>query len=117
MGSSSTSFLAMSSGNSIRVAPGLSVAATLNALRTISATLCSLRMDDAHLVTGLNIETMSMAWWDSLCRRCGAARPPGAGTGGEGVLAGGAPGGRVVGAGARREGRDPGPPLVRAGTV
>src|SRR5437016_10754297 len=102
----------MSSGSSIRVAPGLSVAATLNALRTISATLCSLRMDDAHLVTGLNIETMSMAWWDSLCRRVVAARPAVATTGGEAMFAGATPGGRVVGPGPRGGRQTPGLPLL-----
>ena len=103
----------MSSGSSIRVAPGFSVAATLNALRTISATLCSLRMDDAHLVTGLNIETMSMAWWDSLCRRVVAACPAMATTGDESMLAVATPVSRLVAPGPSVARQTPGLPVMR----
>ena len=69
IGASLLSSLATSSGNSMRVAPGFSASAVLNALRTTSGTVPASQMVCAHLVMGENMATESMFWWLSLCRR------------------------------------------------
>ena len=69
IGASSLSSLAISSGSSMRVAPGFSASAVLNALRTTSGTVPASQIVCAHLVIGPNIATESMFWWLSLCRR------------------------------------------------
>ena len=53
----------------MRVAPGFSASAVLNALRTTSGTVPASQMVCAHLVIGANMATESMFWWLSLCRR------------------------------------------------
>ena len=58
-----------SSGSSMCVGPGFCACATLNALRTTSGMIRGLVSRAFHFVTGLNIETTSMYWWDSLCMR------------------------------------------------
>ena len=57
--SSGTGSPSMSSGMARNTAPGRSVWASLNALRTISGTDRGLRTMSAHLVTGENIDTRS----------------------------------------------------------
>ncbi len=52
--------------SALPTAPGRSVCASLNALRTISGTAPGVRTTSAHLVTGENIDTRSTLWWDSL---------------------------------------------------
>ena len=69
IGGSPLSSLATSSGNSMRVAPGFSASAVLNALRTTSGTVPAFQIVCVHLVIGPNIATESMFWWLSLCRR------------------------------------------------
>ena len=56
----------ISSGTARYAAPGLSVWASLNALRTISGTAAGVRIRSAHLVTGENIDTRLTLWCDSL---------------------------------------------------
>ena len=51
---------AMSSGSSIRTAPGFSDLEILTAFRTISGIVSGLYMLVAHLVTGLNMLTVSI---------------------------------------------------------
>ena len=51
---------AMSSGSSMRQAPGFSVRASRTALRTTSGMLLGCRIVCPHLVTGLNMPTTSM---------------------------------------------------------
>ena len=58
-----------SSGSSMCVGPGFCACATLNALRTASGMIRGLVSRAFHFVTGLNIETTSMYWCDSLCMR------------------------------------------------
>ena len=55
-----------SSGRARYTAPGRSVWASLNALRTISGAAAGVAISADHLVTGANIETRSTLWWDSL---------------------------------------------------
>ena len=69
MGFASVSSLAMSSGSSMCTAPGFSVVAMLTDLRMISGMASGVRTVSAHLVTGSNMATTSMTWWDSLCSR------------------------------------------------
>ena len=57
------------------VGPGFCACATLNALRTTSGITREDCRRTFHFVTGLNIETMSMCWWDSLCIRSRSAWP------------------------------------------
>ena len=57
------------------VGPGLGSCATLNALRTTSGITAGDISRVFHFTTGLNIETMSMCWWDSLCMRSRSAWP------------------------------------------
>src|SRR5262245_18316963 len=64
--SSPTSASARSSASSMWQAPGFSAVASLNALRTTSGMLSGCQTACAHLVTGLNMLTTSMAWWLSL---------------------------------------------------
>ena len=64
-----------SSGSSMCVGPGLGSWATLNALRTTSGITAAAFRRVFHFTTGLNIETMSMCWWDSLCMRWRSACP------------------------------------------
>ncbi len=61
---------ATSSGRTRNVAPGRSVRACLNALRTISGTASSTVIIPPHFVIGRKSWTRSTAWWDSLYRRC-----------------------------------------------
>ncbi len=68
-GSASIEAAITSSGSSMWVGPGFCAWATLNALRTTSGMIAELVSRAFHFVTGLNIETMSMYWWDSLCIR------------------------------------------------
>ena len=49
------------------VEPGFSDSATLNALRTTSATISGSESRAFHLVIGRIISATSMCWWDSLC--------------------------------------------------
>ena len=51
------------------VGPGFCACATLNALRTTSGITAGDCSRTFHFVTGLNIETTSMYWCDSLCMR------------------------------------------------
>ena len=74
-GSPSTMSAMTSSGNSMCVGPGLGSCATLNALRTTSGITPAAIRRVFHFTTGLNIETMSMCWWDSLCMRWRSAWP------------------------------------------
>ena len=74
-GCASTSAAITSSGSSMCVGPGLASCATLNALRTTSGMTAGAFRRVFHFVTGLNIETMSMCWWDSLCMRWRSAWP------------------------------------------
>jgi hypothetical protein len=64
-----------SSGSSMCVGPGLASCATLNALRTTSGITAGAFSRVFHFVTGLNIDTTSMCWWDSLCIRSRSAWP------------------------------------------
>ena len=68
-GSASTIAPITSSGSSMWVGPGFCACATLNALRTASGMIRGLVRRAFHFVTGLNIETTSMYWCDSLCIR------------------------------------------------
>ena len=68
-GSASTWSPITSSGSSMWVGPGFGSWATLNALRTTSGMTSGAFSRVFHLVIGLNIETMSMYWCDSLCMR------------------------------------------------
>jgi len=54
IGALSTALSAMFSGKSMNAAPGFSVCATLNALRTISGTISGSRICAAYLVIGWN---------------------------------------------------------------
>ena len=74
-GSASTGSPITSSGSSMWVGPGLGSCATLNALRTTSGITVGAFRRVFHFTTGLNIETMSMCWWDSLCMRSRSAWP------------------------------------------
>ena len=74
-GSASSVSPITSSGSSMCVGPGLGSCATLNALRTTSGITPAPFSRVFHFVTGLNIETMSMCWWDSLCMRWRSACP------------------------------------------
>ena len=57
------------------VGPGFCACATLNALRTTSGITREEFRRTFHFVTGLNIETTSMCWCDSLCIRSRSACP------------------------------------------
>ena len=57
------------------VGPGFCACATLNALRTTSGITRAEFSRTFHFVIGLNIETTSMCWWDSLCIRSRSAWP------------------------------------------
>ena len=59
----------------MNAAPGFSVCATLNALRTISGTICGSRICVVYLVIGWNRFTRSRIWWLSLCSRVVAPCP------------------------------------------
>ena len=74
-GSASTMSAMTSSGSSMCVGPGFCACATLNALRTTSGITRDEFRRTFHFVTGLNIETTSMCWWDSLCIRSRSAWP------------------------------------------
>jgi hypothetical protein len=74
-GCASTGSAITSSGSSMCVGPGFCACATLNALRTTSGITRDEFRRTFHFVTGLNIETMSMCWWDSLCMRSRSAWP------------------------------------------
>ena len=50
----------------MNVAPGRSVVASLNALRTISGAATGSVTMSPHFVIGRNSDTRSTNWWDSL---------------------------------------------------
>ena len=57
---------ATSSGRTMNVAPGRSVVASLNALRTISGAATGSVTMSPHFVMGRKSDTRSTNWWDSL---------------------------------------------------
>ena len=68
-GRCSHSSAAMSSGNSMCVAPGFSCSASLNAFRIDSWMISGSVTRAFHFETGSNMSTISRCWWLSLCRR------------------------------------------------
>ena len=80
----------------MKVAPGFSVCATLNALRTISGTIAGSRICVEYLVIGWNMLTRSRIWWLSLCSRVVAPWPAIATTGARSMLASATPVMRLV---------------------
>ena len=90
------------SGKSMKVAPGFSVCATLNALRTISGTMPGSRICVEYLVIGWNMLTRSRIWWLSLCSRVVAPWPAMATIGARSMLASATPVMRFVAPGTQR---------------
>src|SRR4051794_18135390 len=80
-GAASTDAAMTSSGSSMWVGPGFCACAILNALRTASGMIRGLVRRAFHFVIGLNIETTSMYWCDSLCIRSRSPWPVMATTG------------------------------------
>ncbi len=80
----------------MNVAPGFSVCATLNALRTTSGTIAGSRICVAYLVIGWNMLTRFRIWWLSLCSRVVAPWPAIATTGARSMLASATPVIRLV---------------------
>ena len=68
-GSASSSSAMTSSGSSMCVAPGFSVSAVLNALRTTSGMMFASEMRAFHFVIGRITRSRSTYWCDSLCMR------------------------------------------------
>ena len=95
------------------VAPGFSVCATLNALRTISGMMRPVLIWAFHLVTGRKVSTTSMCWCDSLCMRSSEAWPVMATTGAPSMLASATPVSRLVAPGPRVDRHTPALPLRR----
>ena len=116
MGSASTSWSAMSSGSSMRQAPGFSVRAMRTALRTISGMLPAWRTDWAHLVMGSYMATTSMTWWDSLWSRVVAPWPVRTSMGERSMLASATPVIRLVAPGPRVPRATAGSPVRRPWT-
>ena len=103
----------MSSGSSIWQAPGFSVVASLQALRTISGMLSGFTTMWAHLVIGRNMPTTSIAWWLSLCRRLLSAWPVSARTGARSMFASATPVTRLAAPGPRVPRQTPTSPVRR----
>ena len=97
----------------MRVAPGFSASAVLNALRTTSGTVPASQMVCAHLVIGANMATESMFWWLSLCRRRVLPWPMMHTTGERSMLASATPVTRLVAPGPRVPRQTPALPVSR----
>ncbi len=111
-----TSALAMFSGKSMKLTPGFSASACLNALRTTSGTISGARSWLLYLEIGSNNATRSRYWWLSLCMRVVAACPAMATRGARSMLASATPVTRLVAPGPRVAKQTPGLPVSRPQT-
>ena len=114
----SISISAMFSGKSMKLTPGFSAWACLNALRTTSGMVSGSRIWMLYFEIGRKRFTRSRCWWLSLCSRVVADCPAMATTGAWSMLASATPVTRLVAPGpsvARQTPARPGQPAVDVG--
>ena len=100
----------------MKLTPGFSVSATLNALRTTSGMTSASRIWVAYFVIGRKRLTRSRCWWLSLCMRVVAACPAMATTGARSMLASATPVIRFVAPGPSVARQTPARPVSRPWT-